>query len=66
MTSAMNGWGRGVPKSRKKEQNQLMFDSDKERGGGTKNLKILRTAYMEASPPPKKKSDVTSVTHSLS
>ena len=41
-----SGWGKGPPKIRWKEQNQLIFDSDK--GEGVKNPKILRTSYMEA------------------
>ena len=45
MTSAVGG-GRGSPKSRRKEQNQLICDSDKG-GEGPKNPKILRTLYME-------------------
>ena len=44
MTSSVGG-GRGSPKSRRKEQNQLICDSDK---GGSTNPKILRTAYIEA------------------
>ena len=40
MTSAVDG-GRGSPKSRQKEQNQLICDSD--RGEGVKNPKFLRT-----------------------
>ena len=45
MTSAVGGGG-GSPKSRGKEQNELICDSD--RGRGTKNLKFLRISYMEA------------------
>ena len=45
MTSAVGG-GRGSPRSRQKEQNQLIHDSD--RGEGSKNQKMLRTSYMEA------------------
>ena len=45
MTSAMGGGG-GSPKSRQKEQNQMICDNDK--GEGVKNPKILRTSYMEA------------------
>ena len=46
MTYALGG-GRGSPKSRQKEQKQLICDSDKgERG--SKNPKILWTSYMEA------------------
>ena len=41
MTSAVS------PKSRHKEKNQLICDSDKG-GRGSKNPKILRTSYMEA------------------
>ena len=36
----------GSPKSRQKEQIQLIYDSDK--GEGVKNQKILWTSYMEA------------------
>ena len=40
-------WGEGgSQKSRRKEPNQLICDSDK--GRGSKNPKILRTSYMEA------------------
>ena len=37
--------GGGSPKSRRKEQNQQICDSDR---GGPKNQKILRTSYVEA------------------
>ena len=48
MTSAVGGQ-RGSPKSRQKEQNQLICESDKgEKGKVTKIPKILRTSYMEA------------------
>ena len=46
MTFAAGGGGVS-PKSRQKEENQLICDSDKG-GGGQKNPKILRTSYMEA------------------
>ena len=46
MTSGGAGGG-GSPKSRRKEQNQLNCDSDKE--GETKNPKVVLTSYMEAS-----------------
>ena len=46
MTSVLEG-GRGSPKSRGKEQNQLISVNDKgERG--SKKPKNLRTSYMEA------------------
>ena len=38
-------WGEGVPKSRRKEQNQLICDSDKGEG---ENPEMLWTSYMEA------------------
>ena len=38
-------WGRGAPKSRQKEQNQLISVCD--RGRGSKKPYILRTSYME-------------------
>ena len=43
-----SGWG-GSPKSRQKEQNQLIstFVRDKD-GGGQKNPKNLRTSYVHA------------------
>ena len=41
------GGGRVPKKSRRKEQNQLICESD--RGGeGVKNPEILRTSFMEA------------------
>ena len=40
--------GRGSPKSRKKEQHQLICDSDKEPGEGVQKSEIFRTSYMEA------------------
>ena len=45
MTSAVGG-GRGFPKSRQKEQNQLISDSDT----GAKNSNILRMSYIYGSP----------------
>ena len=47
MTSAVDG-GRGSPRSRQKEQKQLICDSDKG-GGSKKDPKMLLTSYMEAS-----------------
>ena len=48
MTSAVGGGG-GSPKSRQKEQNQLICDTDKRgEGVGVKNPKFLQTSYMEA------------------
>ena len=49
MTSAVGGGG-GSPKSRRKEQNQLICDSDKG-GRGSKNPKMLRTSYMDMEAP---------------
>ena len=43
MTSTVGG-GRGVPKSRRREQNELICDSDEGKGGGSKNPKMLWTS----------------------
>ena len=49
MTAALRG-GRGSPKSKRKEQNQLIYVGVHDKGGGrgSKNPKISRTSYLEA------------------